>query len=55
MRKDGFILAKLKIDFLTQEMKDRQGEREKREEGGVSEGERRRRHTFSIMHAVKVS
>lgn len=28
MREDGLILAKLKIDFLTQEMKDRETERE---------------------------
>lgn len=45
MREDRLILAKLKIDFLTQEMKDRDREKEKERE----------RCTYPIMHTVNVS
>lgn len=55
MREDGFILAKRKIDFLTQEMKDSETEREEGDRNGETDRERGREHTYSIMHNVKVT
>lgn len=55
MREDGFILAKRKIDFLTQEMKDRERARKEIEAERQTERERARQHMYSIMHNVKVS
>ena len=48
MREDGLILAKLKIDFLTQEMKDRETERETE---GERERQRRRAYLFNHAHS----
>lgn len=48
MREDRLILAKLKIDFLTQEMKDRETERET---GGERERKGRRAYLFNHAHS----
>lgn len=46
MREDGFILAKRKIDFLTQEMKDREKDRDR-----SRETDRARERTYVFNHA----